>query len=209
MEPGHLLQVALTHPSSANSRRLKSRHPFAPTAQHLISLSDNNVRVAQWVDYQWNVEWTDSPTRLRISIPDTGTHPSEWPSQEEPGSSLTASATVSDVSAPAYTNGVWPPLRPVSMVQKNKLSTMLPSNVQSIELPMDYSAWPDGSGRCDNWMAAQHLPQDLLWPSSGFNNSLKRRSIFAPLSLSPSLSALCKHVKMIKHILAELPLSKF
>ena len=56
MEPGHLLQVALTHPSSANSRRLKSRHPFAPTAQHLISLSDNNVRVVQWVDYQWNVE---------------------------------------------------------------------------------------------------------------------------------------------------------
>jgi len=24
-------------------------------------------------------------------------------------------------------------------------------------------------------MAAQHLPRDLVWPSSGFNNSLKRR----------------------------------
>ena len=55
-EPGQLLHSVPTGPSSANSRRLKSRHPFAPTAQHLISLSDNNVRVVQWVDYQWNVE---------------------------------------------------------------------------------------------------------------------------------------------------------
>jgi len=40
-------------------------------------------------------------------------HPStpEWPSQEEPGSGLTGSAPVSDVSAPACTNGVWPPLQ--------------------------------------------------------------------------------------------------
>ena len=38
-----------------------------------------------------------------------------------------------------------------------------------------WTAWPDGSGRWDNWMAAQHLPQDLVRPSSGFNNSLKRR----------------------------------
>ena len=68
-------------------------------------------------------------------------HPPEWPSQEEPRSSLTASAPVSDVSAPACTNGVWPPLRPVSVVQKNKPSTMLSSNVQSIDLPMECKAW--------------------------------------------------------------------
>ena len=41
---------------------------------------------------------------------------------------------MSDVSAPACTNGVCPPLRPVSVAQKNKLSTMLSSNVQSIDL---------------------------------------------------------------------------
>jgi len=35
---------------------------------------------------------------------------------------LTATVTASDVSAPACTNGVWPPLRPVSVAQKNKLS---------------------------------------------------------------------------------------
>ena len=68
------------------------------------------------------------------------THP-QWPSREEPGSGLTASAPVSDVSAPACTNGVWPPLRPVSVAQKNKPSTMSSSSVQSIDLPTDCTAW--------------------------------------------------------------------
>jgi len=72
-------------------------------------------------------------------------HPLERPSQEDPGSGFTAVAPVSDFSAPAFTNEIWPPLRPVSVAQKNKLSTMLSSNVQSIDLPMD--CMPDGSGR--------------------------------------------------------------
>ena len=66
-------------------------------------------------------------------------HP-EWLSQEEPGSGSTASALVSDVSAPACTNGVFPPLQPVSVAQKNKPSIMLSSNVQSIDLLMDCMA---------------------------------------------------------------------
>jgi len=32
------------------------------------------MRAAQWADYQWNADWVDNPTRLRIFIPDTGTH---------------------------------------------------------------------------------------------------------------------------------------
>jgi len=76
MEPGHLLHSALTSPLSANSWRLKSRHPFVPAAQQLISWSDNNdIRAAQWADCQWNAEWVDNPARLRIAIFDTGTHP--------------------------------------------------------------------------------------------------------------------------------------
>ena len=63
----------------------------------------------------------------------------------------------------------------LSVAQKNKPSTMLPSNVQSIDLPMACAAWPDGSGRWDNRMAAQHLPRDLVRPSSGLNNYLKRK----------------------------------
>ena len=143
--PGHLLHLALTRPSSANARRRKSRHPFVPAAQHLISLSDNNNNIcaAQWADHQRNAEWTDNPTWLRIFITDTSIPPSpqEWPYQDEPGSDLTAFAPVSDVSAPAFTNGVWPPLRPVSETQNNKPSTMSSSNVQSIDLPMDCMAW--------------------------------------------------------------------
>ena len=35
---------------------------------------NNNIRAVQWADHQWNAEWADDPTRLRILIPDTGTH---------------------------------------------------------------------------------------------------------------------------------------
>ena len=70
-------------------------------------------------------------------MPDTGTHPPEWLSQEEPGTSLTTSAPVADVSAPACTNGAWP----VSVAQKNKPLTMLSSNVQSIDLCMAWRLW--------------------------------------------------------------------
>jgi len=74
MEPGHPLHSAFTRPSGAATRRLKSRHPFAPAAQQLISFTDNNIRAVQWADHQWNAEWADSPTRLRTLIPYTGTH---------------------------------------------------------------------------------------------------------------------------------------
>jgi len=75
MDPGHPLHSALTSPSSANARRVKSRHPFVPAAQQLISLPDNNnIRAADWADHQSNAEWVDNPKRLRTFIPDTGPH---------------------------------------------------------------------------------------------------------------------------------------
>ena len=74
MEPGHLLHSALTSLSSADARRLKSRHPSVLAAQQFISLPDNNnIRAAHWADHQWNAEWADNPTRPRIFIPDTST----------------------------------------------------------------------------------------------------------------------------------------
>ena len=36
MEPGNLLHSALTHPSGAAARRLKSRHPFVPAAHNSL-----------------------------------------------------------------------------------------------------------------------------------------------------------------------------
>jgi len=59
--------LSLLHPSPI--------HPFVLDAQQLISSSDNNnIRAAQWADHQWDAEWADNPTTLRIFIPDTGTH---------------------------------------------------------------------------------------------------------------------------------------
>jgi len=74
MEPGHLLNSALTRPSSAVPLRLKSKHPFVTAAQQLISFSENTIRAAQWADHQWNTQWADNSTRLRTLVPDTGTH---------------------------------------------------------------------------------------------------------------------------------------
>ena len=74
MEPGHLLHSALTRPSSVVAWHLKSRHPFVPAAQQLISFSDSNIHAAQWADYQWNAEWADNTTGLCTLIPDIGAH---------------------------------------------------------------------------------------------------------------------------------------
>ena len=50
-------------------------------------------------------------TRLRILIPRSTPTLLEWPCREQRWSGLSASASVSDVSAPAYTNGAWSLLR--------------------------------------------------------------------------------------------------
>jgi len=144
MEPGHLLHSALTRPSSANARRLKSRHTFLPVTQHLISLSDkNNIRAAHWVDHQWNGEWTDSTTRLRTYISDTDTHPLWATLPRTSWVQLNFLLTGVGRFLPCLYkwSSVWPPLRPVSVAQKNKPSTMLSYNVQSIDILMDRTAW--------------------------------------------------------------------
>ena len=120
---------------------VKSRYPFVSAAQQLITSSDGNNRsTALWAAHQQNAKWADNPTRLRTFIPDTDT-PQNDPPHEQRGPGLTASAPVSDVSAPDCTNGVWLPLGPVSVAQKNKPSTMLSSNVQSIDLLVDCTSW--------------------------------------------------------------------
>jgi len=112
----------------------------------------NNSSVHLTTTYVWRTGritsvnrsgWTtlrDSVVKLLSSPTPAPTLP-EWPSQEEPASGLTASAPVSEASAPACTNGVWPSLPPVSVSQTNKPSTMFSSSVQSIDLRMDCTAW--------------------------------------------------------------------
>ena len=94
------------------------------------------------------------------------TLPPEWPSQEEPGSGITASAPVSDVSAPACTSSC---LLPVQMWygllcdlwvwHRTNRRPRRPTLSNSSTSPR--TARPDGSGQCDNRMASQHLPRYL------------------------------------------------
>ena len=57
------------------------------------------------------------------------------------------------------------PLQPVSVEQKTNFRPCYPQ--MSNPLTSQLTAWSDGSGRWDNWMAAQALLQDLAQPSSG------------------------------------------
>jgi len=98
----------------------------------VVNLSRLRICVWEWRRYRIQFTLLSSPTSAPTLLE---------PSQEQPGSGSTASAPVPDVSAPACTNGVWPPLRPVSEAQKNKPSTMSSSNVQPIDLPMECTAW--------------------------------------------------------------------
>ena len=115
-----------------------------------------------------------SPTSLRSFITDTGTHP--------PGMTLPRRAWVrfnrlrtgvgrfrSLLVQMGYglLCGLW-----VWRRRTNSRPCCPPLSTPSTSA---WTAWPDGSGRWENWMAAQHLSRDLVRPSSGFNNSLKRR----------------------------------
>ena len=161
MEPEHLLHSALTCPTSANARRIKSTHPFLPATQQLISSShNNNMRAAHWADHQWNGDLADNPASLRIFIPDTSTHPPGRPSQEVPGSDLTASAPAPGVSAHVCTNGcgllcgLW--------VWRRRTNRRPCHPSMSNPTTSSWTAWPKGSGRWHSRMAAQHLPRDLM-----------------------------------------------
>jgi len=130
----------------------------------------------QWADYQWNAERTDSPTRLRIFIPDTGTHP--------PGMTLPGRAWV---QLNRLRTGVG---RFRSCLYKWGMASSVAcecgaeeQTVDPVVLQCPIHRPPHGlhgltvldDETIDERMAAQHLLRDLVRPSSGFNNSLKRR----------------------------------
>jgi len=126
-------------------------HPWHCT--FIINSPDNSMCVAHW---QVSNGMGSEQTLLQdSSLPSlTPAHTLlEWLFQKQHGSSLTASAPVWDVSAPACTNGVWPSLRPVSVVQKNKPSTMLSSNVQDIYTSL-WTALPGVSKQWHNQMVS-------------------------------------------------------
>ena len=169
--PRHVLHSALTRPSSANVRCFKSRQWFVPAAEQLISLSDNNnIHVAHWADHQWNVEWADNPTRLRTFTSDNATHPLEM----------------------TFPKRAWLRLNRLRSGVRRFLFclyrlVMASCECRAEEQTVDHVVFqcpihrPSGhhwtgrfdvSGWWDNRIVAQHLPRDLVRPSSGLTNWL-------------------------------------
>jgi len=121
MDSGHLLHSALTCPSSRNARHLKSKQP-------IVSPRNNSlVHLATTTDVRCFGRITHDSMRsgwrtLRCSVLRTFTTTSaptlpEWLCQQKCGYDLTASAPVLDVSVPACTNGIWPLLLLLNVVQ--------------------------------------------------------------------------------------------
>ena len=70
LNPDHILHEQLVGKQKAHQGRLKSRRPFVPAAQKLLdSLTESDIRAAQWMDYVWNMEYLKSASRLHAFIP--------------------------------------------------------------------------------------------------------------------------------------------
>jgi len=128
----------------------RDAHLYPPHNKSLVKLTiSTEVQRSGRITNGMRGGWT-TPHDSVLSSPTPAPTLLVWPSQEQRGSGLTASAPVSDVCAPACTNGVWPLLRPVNVAQKNKPSIILSSNVQSINFPMDCTGWPFWTMRQSN-----------------------------------------------------------
>jgi len=151
----------------------RDTHLCSPHNNSSVHLTTTYVRRTGPIINGMRSGWRTLQVSVLSSLTPAPTLP-KWLCQEQRGSGLTASAPVSNVFTPAYTNVVWHLLRLVGMVQKNKPSTMLSSNVQSIDLPMECTAWRFWMTR--NGMAAQHLPYQKHSPTL-FKVIINNRSI--------------------------------
>ena len=58
LDLGHILHGQLTELQAPSKKRLKSRHPFVPTARKLLhSLSELGIRAAQWMISTWGTQY--------------------------------------------------------------------------------------------------------------------------------------------------------
>ena len=95
---------------------------------------------------------------------------------------------MSNVSAPAYTNGVWLILRLVWRRGPDRW----PCCPSLFNLSTSQRAWPDDSGWRDNLLCAT-LAWDLVWSSSGLNQlaqTMKKREFHRGSIDSPTQSKL-------------------
>jgi len=104
---------------------------------HIISLKTKQHTCSLWAHHQWKTGWLDNPTRLCTFITDTGTTLRNLPPKNSMCIRLNSLRTGVGRFCSCLHKWVCSLLRLVSVAQKNKPSTMLSSNVQSIYLPMD------------------------------------------------------------------------
>ena len=167
MEPEYRLHSVLTHPLSANARRLKSRHPFVPAAKHLISSSDNNnICAAHWADHQWNAGRRTTPQDSTFSSP-----------------TLAPTPISNDLTKKSLGSAQPPPhlcrMFPLLLVQMGYMASSAACECGAEEQTVDHVVLqcpihrpPHGLHGLtvlddENRMAAQHLPRGLVRPSSG------------------------------------------
>ena len=76
LDPDHILYGFLSGSSDICQVRLRSRHPFVPSARNLLdNLARLGIRASEWTNHKWKTEYCENAFRLRVFVPDTGARP--------------------------------------------------------------------------------------------------------------------------------------
>ena len=76
LDPDHILYELLAGSPDGHKERLKSRHPFVPTAWKLLQdLTELDIRATQWTDFKWSMEYSECSSDLCAFIPRVSTRP--------------------------------------------------------------------------------------------------------------------------------------
>ena len=76
LDPDHILYVFLSESLDSFQEKLRTRCPFVPAAQNLLSnLAGLGIRDFQWTNYRWSARYCENTSRLCAFIPRTCTRP--------------------------------------------------------------------------------------------------------------------------------------
>ena len=76
LDPDHILYGLLSGSSDTVQLRLRSRRPFVPAGQNLLSnLARLGIRASEWTNHKWNAEYCENASRLRAFVPETSARP--------------------------------------------------------------------------------------------------------------------------------------
>jgi len=149
-------------------------HSVSNRDSHLYLTHNNSVHLTTvtyvrcfGLDHRRNAKWLDNTTRLCTFIPNTSTHPL--------GMTLPRIVWVRLTHLCTSVGRFHSCLHKWGMVSSAacEWGTEQTVNHVVLEFPINYppcTAQPDGSGWWDNWVAAEHLPQDLCGQAVGWKN---------------------------------------